>query len=35
MGAIKKWLESSGMAASVVMGAIGCVVAIVLSAFVP
>ena len=33
MGAIKKWLESSGMAAIVFMGAIGFVLAIVLSAF--
>ena len=33
MGAIKKWLESSGMAAIVFMGAIGFVLAIVLSVF--
>lgn len=33
MGAIKKWLESSGMAAIVFMGGIGFVLALVLSAF--
>ena len=33
MGTIKKWLESSGMAAIVFMGGIGFILALVLSAF--
>ena len=33
MGTFKKWLESSGMAAIVFMGGVGCVLAIALSAF--